>query len=191
MTRTEFSRLFFSLALQLRATVGEPDLRAYYAALQHEPEPLVRAAAERFMRDATWFPKTSEWMQAIRVIENERRELQREATRRVGALCEVCEDTGWMPAEAHGVRGVTRCVCWTRRRAERLGAAVPPPPALPPVPSDPDPLQLARIKAAVLPFVKEDRDERRGGTAARGPVSTNSGVTAPGDDADGNHVSRD
>jgi hypothetical protein len=158
MTLKEFSKLFYSLALQLRAgDLGDAELRAYYLALEREPLPLVQAAAQRFMHEAQWFPKTSEWRAAIRQVEADRRQAQRDATRREGALCAVCEDTGWARSEESGVPVVSRCACWTARRAERLGVAAPPPPALPPIPTEPDLEQLARIKAAVLPFVKGGR----------------------------------
>jgi hypothetical protein len=191
MTRKEFAKLFFSLGLQLRAPVGEPELRAYYAVLGSEPESLVAAAAERFMREATWFPKTSEWMAAIRAVEADRRQAQREASRREGALCAVCEDTGWAASDVDGVRVVNRCACWTARRAERLGVAAPPPPALPPIPNEPNPEQLARIKAAVLPFVKGNDDERLRHQASARPGTTDSGAASASDSPDGDRLHGD
>ena len=118
MTRKEFAKLFYSLALQLRATVGEIDLRAYYAVFSREPEPLVRAAAERWIRIETWSPKTSAWLATMRAVEAERREAQRDASRRE-ALCAACEAPG-------GCRGGRRpggepvCVLGSAP-AERLG----------------------------------------------------------------------
>ena len=38
--------------------------------------------------------------------------------------CPLCEDTGWKPVEAHGIRRVVRCDCWKQQvGATRLGDA--------------------------------------------------------------------
>ena len=53
----------------------------------------------------------------------------RYTARRICMPCPLCDDTGWKPVEANGVRRVVRCDCWRdERRPTRLlaDASIPP-----------------------------------------------------------------
>ncbi len=43
-------------------------------------------------------------------------------------VCPLCDDTGWKPVDADGVRRVARCDCWRERISmDRLGNSLIPP----------------------------------------------------------------
>ncbi len=126
MTLQEFAPIFVQLAMQLRYTAAdEPDIRAYYAALEDLDTTFVAMAATAFARrpsDTAWFPKTPEWRAEVAKVIDARRKLQAEAIRaRLLAgqppLCACCEDTGWQP----GPSGVQRCACRRDRWREIQG----------------------------------------------------------------------
>ena len=129
MLLDQFAKIFAVLAEQLRATdTDDATIRAYFLALKDlEPE-LVAMAAQRLAKTATWFPKTSEWLDMTRAVERDRVEAQRLFLRGLSQpLCLACDDTGW---ESCG-DGVRPCACRSLRRLEVLGRR--PWPALPPV----------------------------------------------------------
>ena len=126
MTLSEFADLFALLAVQLRHTdADEVVIRAYYEGLQDIEVEWLRAAADRLSRQATWFPKTSEWRAAAEAIRRHRIDSQQPSCGRPWPLCHVCGDTSWAPIDSveHGraVRRVTPCACRAQRRREILG----------------------------------------------------------------------
>lgn len=126
--RDAFSRL--AVALQLK----DPDvvmMRVYFDALQRFEIEFVVAAAERLMR-REWFPKVSEWLDAVEMITRERRAAQRAFLRTLPSpLCADCDDTGWTRTDGNRVR---RCSCVELRRLELLGRQ--PSPTLPSAPNE-------------------------------------------------------
>jgi hypothetical protein len=76
-----------------------------------------------------WFPKTSEWREAVARVEQRRQGELRECLRQLhkagSVLCADCEDTGWRRVGAR----VERCPCVKARRLEVIGRR--PMPALP------------------------------------------------------------
>ncbi len=115
-----FAGVMARLALALRDK--DPDsaqMRTYFEALKDLEVDFLSAAADRLVRTAEWFPKTSEWRAAAVAIERERTD---DLTARLRSLpmrlCLVCDDTGWAPAAENRVK---RCDCQTLRRLEILG----------------------------------------------------------------------
>ena len=45
----------------------------------------------------------------------------------IAMSCPICDDTGWKPVEATGVRRVVRCECWQSEHARRLFEEANPP----------------------------------------------------------------
>lgn len=128
MILEEFSPLFATLALQLRAQdADEAMARSYLIAMKDlEPEFVAMAAARMAQRGGSfaenphWFPKTSEWRQLAITIERERTEELRKRLRALPApLCLQCDDTGW-DRRTDDDR-VLRCDCQRLRRLEILG----------------------------------------------------------------------
>lgn len=129
MTFEQFSPIFATLAMQLRAQdVTEITARGYFKALSDlEPE-FVAMAATRLATSAEWFPKTSEWLALARKIEREREDQLKALLRKLPEpLCVACEDTSW--DRTKGVV-VVPCACRKLRRLEVLGRR--PMPELPP-----------------------------------------------------------
>lgn len=124
MTLQAFSDIFALLAVQLRfSDADEMTVRGYYEALKDlEPE-LIAMAAKRMAISAAWFPKTSEWREAVLLVEGERIAAQKALLRKLPErLCSACEDTGWAPfTDAKGVERVGWCDCQKIRRLEVLG----------------------------------------------------------------------
>lgn len=140
----DFLRAFNRLSIAQREK--KPDaviLRTYFEALQDLEIELVTAAVDRLLR-ANYFPKVSEWRDAVEKVTAERLEAQRAFLRKLPApLCQLCGDTGWanqpaMDDKDNTVR-VARCGCQDQRRAELLGRA--PVPQLPPAAVDAEPEQ--------------------------------------------------
>lgn len=121
MTLGEFADVFAMLAKQLRATdADQADIECYFKALADLEIEFVQMAAERLSQTAEWFPKTSEWRQAARLIEHQRVNLQRSLLQnRAERLCLACDDTGW--AVNPRTNRAARCDCQELRRLEVLG----------------------------------------------------------------------
>lgn len=120
MTFDQFSPMFATLAMQLRAQDADTlTAKSYFKALADlEPE-LVAMAAETFALTAEWFPKTSEWRAAALAVEQQRIEQQRALLRRrPRPLCLACDDTGWDRTQDDRV---VPCDCRKQRRLEVLG----------------------------------------------------------------------
>lgn len=120
MSFEAFSEIFAMLAIQLRSTdADEAMARAYYVTLKDLDVELVAMAAEALAKSGEWFPKTSEWREAVHQVEHRRKEHQRALMRKsLTAWCQACSDTGWEHLEAGGVRP---CSCASLRRMEILG----------------------------------------------------------------------
>lgn len=153
MTLQQFSEIFALLAVQLRfSDADEATIRGYYRAMKDlEPELVAMTAEDMAHRGGAsgdsphWFPKTSEWVDAVQQLARKRQELLtariRELHKRGIELCTACADTGW---EMHG-DGAKPCSCRKLRRLEVLGRL--PMPELLPETSDADPPM--RLMAAV------------------------------------------
>lgn len=157
MTWAEFSEIFATLALQLRATdADEAMARSYFKLLDKHDVELVALAAQRFAErggpdGSAWFPRTPEWIDAINGIALERRHhLERVIyTRRMlnlPPLCAECDDTGFASTGDNAVR---KCGCQDMRRLEQIGRR--PLPLLPAkadvtVPDEPPARVLALVK---------------------------------------------
>jgi hypothetical protein len=145
-----FLQAFSRLCVSLREK--EPDavqLRVYFKALSEVDLELVMMAAEHLEKHAQWFPKTSEWIDAAKHIEQTRIEQQRQAIRSrlvagIAPLCLVCVDTGWEPV----ANGVKRCACQHARRLEILGRR--PLPELPAAKPEPSLEQLAKVQQLLV-----------------------------------------
>lgn len=136
MTWEQFSEVFATLALQLRASdVDEATARAYYVLLKDLDYELIAMAAQRFGKGATlndkgeaWFPKAPEWRAMAGKIEGERSEALKAVLRKLPMpLCVACQDTGWTHVarieegpHSHDGRW-THCDCRRLRRLEILG----------------------------------------------------------------------
>lgn len=146
MTLTDkprFVQSFNRLAVALRLPSGEVDSamqRVYYEALEDLPIDAIEDAARNFAREATWFPKTSEWRSVAERARNARAltaGIQDHTGRVWHAECATCDDTGWEPLTCAGSRQCGReqehaahdyvvpCPCretnrtYQRRRAEQ------------------------------------------------------------------------
>jgi hypothetical protein len=120
MTLPEFTPVFALLATQLRATdADEITIRSYFESMKDLEIELVAMAADRLARTAEWFPKTSEWREAVARVEHSRIEAQRAVLRNLKEpLCAACLDTGWALTDNARAK---RCDCMRLRRMEILG----------------------------------------------------------------------
>jgi hypothetical protein len=131
-------------------------MQIYFEALSDLDVELVIAASRTLEQRATWFPKTSEWRDAVEGIRRERIQAQRDWLRKAPRpLCPTCDDTSWevltLVEKGVPVRRVRPCACREQRRQELLGnIAVP---ALPAATAPADPTQWARVQALVAPLV--------------------------------------
>lgn len=141
----KFAETIAALAVATRGELDDPTIELYFRALNDVPMDLLAAAAVELARDATFFPKPSEWRGAVdRVLD--RQEKLREIAGPKGQLqlpgevgagedwrCPDCDNTGYVisaedgacssPEQCRfatkGVRHTHQCAnmfCCTRRR---------------------------------------------------------------------------
>ena len=139
--RARFKQAFNRLAVAVRLPADQADVamqRVYWDGLETVPIEAIEAAAESLSRQAVWFPKLAEWLDAAVKAQNAQaisRALPA-ATRGWDSECQTCDDTGWEPLTCVGGRQcgrdrehgahtyVVACACretnhtYQRRRAE-------------------------------------------------------------------------
>lgn len=131
MTFDQFSPIFATLAMQLRAKDADEALaRSYHLALRDlEPEFVAIAAvkmaqhggadARKADQSPHWFPKTSEWrVEAAKVEADRTAELKARLRKLREPLCLECDDTGFARDVSNRVKP---CTCRSLRRLEVLG----------------------------------------------------------------------
>lgn len=155
--KSRFLQAINRLAVALREKdLDLPQMQVYFEALADLPVELVTEAGRRLEQTAQWFPKPSEWREAVALLLRERLEAQRDWLRKAPRpLCATCEDTGWealaLVEKGAPVRRVKPCGCRAQRRAELLGTVA--------VPELPEPLapmddtQFEKVRALVAPLV--------------------------------------
>ncbi len=101
---TQFVECFGRLAVALREETDPAQQRIYFEALAPYPLNAVVGAADLLSRKSTWFPKTSEWVEAIPAAKSEllRRALPPARTEPWHHECRECEDTGWINQACDG-----------------------------------------------------------------------------------------
>lgn len=154
LDKPEFAQAMNRLCVALREK--DPDvvqMRVYFEALKDLDIELVTAASERLAQSAAWFPKTSEWRDAVVAVERERVIAQQALLRKlVAPLCRACRDTGWEPVGTDP-DAVRRCDCQHQRRLEILGRS--PWPELPEHAEKPDPGQFEQVRKMIQPLLEK------------------------------------
>jgi post-segregation antitoxin (ccd killing protein) len=117
VTLTEFSKLFGTLARQLRADVDTETCRDYHAALKDLPLDAVRMAQEALSRETgrKWLPTAPEWRTEALKARSEaiRATLAPDRSEPWRYECAACLDTCW--EQGLGCDGTAHCPCGRRR----------------------------------------------------------------------------